>query len=70
VSGSLRRVHMSVKQRFQPVGSIGEAVIARTPLQRPDGDEDLMGAVGGLAGDASRHVTGHAQVVDGGSSIA
>jgi gluconate 5-dehydrogenase len=47
---------------------IGEAVIARTPLGRLGGDEDLMGAVVFLASEASRHVTGQYIAVDGGAS--
>jgi len=47
---------------------IGDAVIARTPLQRLGGDEDLMGAVVFLASEASRHVTGQYIAVDGGAS--
>jgi gluconate 5-dehydrogenase len=47
---------------------IGEAVIARTPLQRLGGDEDLMGAVVFFASEASRHVTGQYLAVDGGAS--
>ncbi len=48
---------------------IDQSVLAMTPLGRLGGDEDLMGSVAFLASDASRHVTGHALVVDGGCSI-
>jgi gluconate 5-dehydrogenase len=47
---------------------IGQAVIARTPLRRLGGDQDLMGAVVFLASEASRHVTGQYIAVDGGAS--
>jgi len=40
-----------------------------TPLARLGGDEDLKGSVVFLASEASRHITGHALVVDGGCSI-
>ncbi|MBC7956066.1 MAG: SDR family oxidoreductase [Cytophagales bacterium] len=48
---------------------IGESVVARAPLHRLGGDEDLKGAIVFLASEASRHITGHALPIDGGSSI-
>ena len=47
---------------------IGDAVIARTPLKRLGGEEDLQGAVVFLASEASRHITAQYIVVDGGAS--
>ena len=44
-------------------------IVARTPLGRLGGDEDLQGLVALLASDASRHITGQAIAVDGGQSI-
>ncbi len=49
---------------------IEQEVIARTPLGRLGGDEDLKGAVVFLASEASRHVTGQSIVIDGGYAVA
>jgi gluconate 5-dehydrogenase len=49
---------------------IDRTIVARTPLLRLGGDEDLKGAAVFLASEASRHVTGQYLVVDGGACIA
>jgi NAD(P)-dependent dehydrogenase (short-subunit alcohol dehydrogenase family) len=48
--------------------TIGDSVIARTPLGRLGGDTDLQGAAVYFASDASRYVTGQYIAVDGGAS--
>jgi gluconate 5-dehydrogenase len=48
---------------------IEKPIVQRTPLRRIGGDEDLQGAIVFLASEASRHVTGHALVVDGGATV-
>ena len=45
-----------------------EALLARIPLRRFGGDDDLKGAAVFLASEASNYVTGHVLVVDGGQT--
>jgi NAD(P)-dependent dehydrogenase (short-subunit alcohol dehydrogenase family) len=51
------------------LGRLGSEILALTPLARMGGDEDLKGSIVFLVSEASRHVTGHALVVDGGMSV-
>lgn len=50
------------------LGTMEDRILARTPLQRLGGPEDLKGAVVFLASEASRHITAQHIVIDGGAS--
>jgi NAD(P)-dependent dehydrogenase (short-subunit alcohol dehydrogenase family) len=41
--------------------------LQQVPLRRPGGEDDIKGAIVFLASEASRFVTGHTLVVDGGT---
>ena len=51
------------------IDKLGPGMVARVPLRRIGGEEDLKGAVVFLASEASRHVTGQAIAIDGGASL-
>jgi NAD(P)-dependent dehydrogenase (short-subunit alcohol dehydrogenase family) len=51
------------------LSAIEDSVVARTPLRRLGGDDDLKGVVVFLASEAARHVTGQYLAVDGGACI-
>jgi NAD(P)-dependent dehydrogenase (short-subunit alcohol dehydrogenase family) len=48
---------------------VAGVAIGKNPIPRVADPEDMAGAVIYLASDASRHVTGHTIIVDGGSTI-
>ncbi len=52
------------------LATLGEKIIAHSPLHRLGDGEDLKGVVALLASDASRHITGQIIAVDGGASVA
>ncbi|MDP2134545.1 MAG: SDR family oxidoreductase [Sulfuritalea sp.] len=47
--------------------TLGDKILAGTPLGRIGGDEDLKGLIVLLASEAGRHISGQAIAVDGGS---
>lgn len=57
------------KMTKSTLDTAGEFVRELTPTGRLGGEEDLKGIVVLLASDASRHITGQAIAVDGGSTI-
>jgi NAD(P)-dependent dehydrogenase (short-subunit alcohol dehydrogenase family) len=57
------------KMTKSTLDTAGEFIKEATPTGRLGGDEDLKGLTVLLASDASRHITGQAIAVDGGSTI-
>jgi len=51
------------------VETMGDTILAMTPLGRVGGPEDLKGLVALFASDAARHITGQCVAVDGGASV-
>lgn len=51
------------------IDTMGDAILAMTPLRRVGGPEDLKGLVALFASEASRHITGQCVAVDGGATV-